>query len=429
MGRPGDKTVALLWDESFLWGVMAYRALAAAGLPFRLLSAADLKAGMPGDCAALFVPGGWASNKMKAIGSDGAARIRDFVAEGGAYVGFCGGAGLATDVGLALVDARRRPTKERVPSFSGPIRLVTNGDQLWEGISDPVFDAWWPSQLDAGRDVSVLATYGEALPGAFSSDLNVGDTIAAGGWKELEARYAINLDPERLRDEPAVIRGRFGEGTVLLSLVHFDSPDDANGATVLANIWKEILPACAPATVRKRTAPPDKTASLAAARPALAALAEEMKQSVDGLIDLGVRNFLWFPRNRFILQWRRGVRGLEYCTLKVLMDEIAGIVVAAPGYPAPTHDGKDLRHIAALAAENLAAAAESLFPFIDEARTLLILERQAMITERLTFDESGDPTIRAIRAKLFSGAKSHGGMFKKVIDSLDSVLYGLIAKK
>lgn len=154
-----------------------------------------------------------------------------------------------------------------------------------------------------------------------------------------------------------------------------------------------------------------------------------MKQSVDGLIDLGVRNFLWFPRNRFILQWRRGVRGLEYCTLKVLMDEIAGIVVAAPGYPAPTHDGKDLRHIAALAAENLAAAAESLFPFIDEARTLLILERQAMITERLTFDESGDPTIRAIRAKLFSGAKSHGGMFKKVIDSLDSVLYGLIAKK
>lgn len=194
MGRPGDKTVALLWDESFLWGVMAYRALAAAGLPFRLLSAADLKAGMPGDCAALFVPGGWASNKMKAIGSDGAARIRDFVAEGGAYVGFCGGAGLATDVGLALVDARRRPTKERVPSFSGPIRLVTNGDQLWEGISDPVFDAWWPSQLDAGRDVSVLATYGEALPGAFSSDLNVGDTIAAGGWKELEARYAINLD-------------------------------------------------------------------------------------------------------------------------------------------------------------------------------------------------------------------------------------------
>ena len=30
---------------------------------------------------------------MKAIGDDGAARIRDFVAEGGAYIGFCGGAG------------------------------------------------------------------------------------------------------------------------------------------------------------------------------------------------------------------------------------------------------------------------------------------------------------------------------------------------
>ena len=247
--------------------------------------------------------------------------------------------------------------------------------------------------------------------------------------RSLEARYAINLDPERLRGEPAVIRSRFGEGTVLLSLVHFDSPDDANGATVLANIWKELLPACAPATVRKKTAQPEKTTSLAAARPALAALAEEMKQSVDGLIDLGVRNFLWFPRNSVILQWRRGVRGLEYCTLKVLMDEIAGIVAARPGCPAATHDGKDTGRIAALAAESLAAAAEWLFPFIDEARTLLVLERQAMTTERLTFDESSDPAIRAIRAKLFSGAKSHGGMFKKVIDSLDSVLYSLIAKK
>ena len=154
-----------------------------------------------------------------------------------------------------------------------------------------------------------------------------------------------------------------------------------------------------------------------------------MKQSVDGLIDLGVRNFLWFPRNRFILQWRRGVRGLEYCTLKVLMDEIAGIVAAAPGYPAPAHDGKDTGHIAALAEGRLAAAAEWLFPFIDDARTLLVLERQAMTTERLTFDESSDPTRRAMRAKLFSSAKSHGGMFKKVIDSLDSVLYGLLAKK
>ena len=235
--------------------------------------------------------------------------------------------------------------------------------------------------------------------------------------RELETRYAINLDPERLRGEPAVIRSRFGEGTVLLSLVHFDSPDDANGATVLANIWKELLPACAPATVRKKTAQPEKTTSLAAARPALAALAEEMKQSVDGLIDLGVRNFLWFPRNSVILQWRRGVRGLEYCTLKVLMDEIAGIVAARPGCPAATHDGKDTGRIAALAAESLAAAAEWLFPFIDEARTLLVLERQAMTTERLTFDESSDPAIRAIRAKLFSGAKSHGGMFEKAIDA------------
>ncbi len=54
------------------------------------------------------------------------------------------------------------------------------------------------------------------------------------GWSELEERYGIFLDPKRLKDEPAVVEGRFGQGKVILSLVHFDTPGDHNGATVLA---------------------------------------------------------------------------------------------------------------------------------------------------------------------------------------------------
>jgi len=400
--------------------------LRAAGLPFRLLSARQLKAQMPEDCAALFVPGGWASNKMKAIGKEGAARIRDFVAGGGAYIGFCGGAGMATQEGLALIDARRKPTKERVPSFSGPVRLVTHCDRLWDGIADPVFHAWWPSQLEAGRDVSVAATYGEALAGAFSSDINVADAIAAGGWDGLEAYYAINLDPERMRGEPAVIRGSFGRGTVLLSLIHFDSPEDPNGATVLRNIWEEVAGTAIDGAARQQTGPQEWAVPLAAVHPSLAALAEKMKRSVDGLIDLGIRNFLWFPRNPLILQWRRGVRGLEYSTLKVLMDEIDGIVAARPGYPAAAGGAEGAEQRAARAEEGLSRACDALYAFVDEARVLLILERQAMAKERLTFDESSEPRIRAMRERLFSNSKSHGGLFKEVIDSLDLVLYGLL---
>jgi hypothetical protein len=37
------KGVALLWDESYLWGLMAYKVLKGIGLPFDLIKAEDIK--------------------------------------------------------------------------------------------------------------------------------------------------------------------------------------------------------------------------------------------------------------------------------------------------------------------------------------------------------------------------------------------------
>ncbi|HET7319008.1 MAG TPA: hypothetical protein VFK23_07740, partial [Nitrospirota bacterium] len=54
---------ALLWDESFLWGVMARKALHARGLAFDMIRAKDVRDGRLHDYSLLFVPGGWASNK------------------------------------------------------------------------------------------------------------------------------------------------------------------------------------------------------------------------------------------------------------------------------------------------------------------------------------------------------------------------------
>jgi len=116
---------ALFWDESFLWGIMARRALQKAGLPFDLLRAEEIRKGRLDPYSLLFVPGGWSSNKMKTLGEKGAEAVRNFVASGGSYLGFCGGAGLATLDGIGLLNIRRKPTSERVPSFSGRIRLKT----------------------------------------------------------------------------------------------------------------------------------------------------------------------------------------------------------------------------------------------------------------------------------------------------------------
>lgn len=149
---------------------------------------------------------------------------------------------MATESGLALLGVHRRPTKDRVPSFSGPIRLSLTDHAIWSGIRTPAFHAWWPLQfhINAATQLRILARYDEAHDDAYSADLRVGDGRIM-GWSELEERYGIYLDPDRLKDEPAVVEGRYQGDKVLLSLVQFDTPGDQIGALVLRNLWRYLV--------------------------------------------------------------------------------------------------------------------------------------------------------------------------------------------
>lgn len=408
-----NNRVAFLWDESFLWGVMAYKALQAAGLPFELVRAQDIRNGALADHQALFVPGGWASNKAKALGRDGMDAIRRFVDQGGNYIGFCGGAGLATQDGIGLVPVTRRPTKERVPSFSGRIRMSLSDSPLWKGITEPVFHAWWPSQFVVDGSVSVLAAYGEAMPDSFSSDVNVGDVEAAGSWQELERLYQINLDPKRLIGEPAVIEGTYGKGAVLLSLVHFDTPDDANGAAVLGNLWRYFGRA---GNSRDPIEPRPHRGSDSVPAPDNSMV--DIQEAIDGLIGIGFRNFLWFRRNPMLLQWRRGVRGLEYCALSVMVHEVAALLERSAGLSTSPDVVSRIQRV-----RNLAR------PFADKAGELLLRERVAMQNEHITYERCQDRKIASLRDELFSRSKSHGGVFKELIDEIDHLLYQTLTNK
>ncbi len=460
------KPAAFLWDESFLWGLIAYNALKANGLSFELIRTEDIKKGRLKNYAMLFVPGGWASNKLKSLGNAGISEIKNFVRNGGNYLGFCGGAGLATLDGIGLLDIKRKPTKERVPSFSGRIYLNINEHPIWDNCkihdagykiqdnhascimhhasenSSLIFNAWWPSQFlieDSG--LKILATYGNALSDAFSSDLNVGDVEINSRWTELEKIYGINLNPKRLKDEPAVIEGTFGKGRVILSLIHFDTPDDANGAMVLRNLWdclagKQsafnsqrsaknskllihsdimfdnycdlVIPACPESFLGKDSRQAGVTEKEKSSL-------EELEWAVEDLISLGIRNFLWFWRNPMLLQWRRGVRGLEYCTLYIMIMEIAGILkMQDAGYKMQDTE-KHLKKIKKM-----------LIPFVAKAKHLLILERHEIQNGHLTYERCDDPEIQKLRAELFSSSKSHGGLFKELIEEVDKLLYDLI---
>ncbi|MDO8746608.1 MAG: hypothetical protein Q7J70_02975, partial [Thermodesulfovibrionales bacterium] len=125
---------------------------------------------------------------------------------------------------------------------------------------------------------------------------------------------------------------------------------------------------------------------------------------------LGIRNFLWFWRNPMLLQWRRGVRGLEYCTLYVMVKELSALSGQLSG-----RDKEELHRIKKL-----------LMLFTEKAKQLLILERHAIKNGHITYEKCDDPAIQKIRTELFGDSKSHGGLFKNLIDEIDKLLYALI---
>ena len=118
-----------------------------------------------------------------------------------------------------------------------------------------------------------------------------------------------------------------------------------------------------------------------------------------------------------LLQWRRGVRGLEYCTLYIMMKEISEII-RLEKYHLLRDDERTHR-----IKEGITALRSLLIPVIDESKRLLVLERLALQNGHITYDRCEDLEIVKIRKELFSNSKSHGGLFKQLIGEIDKVLF------
>lgn len=421
--RPGNR-VALLWDESFLWGLMAREALASRRISFDLVTSRDIQRDGLHPYGHLFVPGGWAGDKAAALGETGKERIRDFVEAGGAYVGFCGGAGLALDVdgGMALLPVRRLPSRERIPNFSGSIEVLPARDRhpLWKGLPRPVsFYAWWPGQflLNQGGGAEVVARYGKPGPDFFVADLKASDVEASGrNWEAWEETYGIHMDPSKLRGAPAILEGAYGKGRVFLSYLHLDTPHDAQGLRALENLfsaWPERGNA-GRADSRGEVSSPERIKIDAAVLDPLDALQEEAEE----MIRFGERNYLWYWRTPHLLQWRRGIRGMEQCILVMMIRETCKGFHAlhASGRPLKAEKETDL-------AQESARLRDLGRRFFDHARRLLMLERHAMNNGVLHhLKDSEDQEIQELRELLFSRSRRFGGTFKDLLDGLDRLL-------
>ncbi len=128
--HPAARPFYLLWDHAHIWALLLSHALTDMGVPFRPVRGARIAAGLLRDepPAALLVPGGFSRKKMESLGSAGVRAVREYMAGGGNYLGFCGGAGFAvTDAyGLGLCPWVRRGFANRLRHFaSGHIRVQT----------------------------------------------------------------------------------------------------------------------------------------------------------------------------------------------------------------------------------------------------------------------------------------------------------------
>ncbi len=152
----------------------------------------------------LLFPGGSGSAQAHALGEEGRARVRQFVREGGGYVGICAGAYLACEGfswGLKILDAKTVSPKWRRGKATVKIELTEAGRALFgdlRGLLDIAYQNGPIIEPAGARDIpdyEVLAWY--------------------------RSEVAKNNTPKGVMvNSPAIVCARYGRGRVLCFSAH-----------------------------------------------------------------------------------------------------------------------------------------------------------------------------------------------------------------
>ena len=396
--------LTVLWDESHLWALLLIRALRALNAPFTLVKAHEVRSGclealQP---SVLIVPGGWARLKSEALGNTGRDAIRAHVRDGGTYIGFCGGAGLAlcSESGMSCLDLctwSRKPASQRLPNFSGHLRCAVPGQD--GPAREAKLPVWWPSQFapDENHPLDVIASYQRPDTDFWSADLEWSD-IAPGEVGQWEELYGINLDPERLRDEPCIVRGQYGRGSFILSYAHLETPDSPQANALLCSLLGLEKGTTVPTWDLRREEPRWDDDALRA-----------IHTELNNLIDFGQSHFLISWRAPWLLGWRRGVPGspLNFLLAMIWQARHTKTSEAASEYWAHHND----------------ACLERCREFCRRVREYLLAERRILATAPSSPEASASPELQRNKQELFGKFPGYGGLYGEILGSLDELLW------
>ncbi|MDO9082499.1 MAG: BPL-N domain-containing protein [Humidesulfovibrio sp.] len=461
--------VFVLWDESHLWGVLVLRALCALGIPHVILRATQIAEGaLSGKSGAfgpfkggsahssqsdtptlLIVPGGWARGRALRLGPAGMQAIRAFVAAGGSYLGFCGGAGLALTGkdSLNLCPWGRMGFAGRLQHFlSGSVRLALDTAEplclpAGGALSAAPFLApvWWPAQFapapsgpQSGNDgVRVLARYAGLGPDFWVADLNLAllpeETLS--DWENL---YGLQIRPDFLNGRPAVISGQFGAGRYVLSYPHLETPDSpaANAwfAHLLASLTDGLTDGLAGVDCADKTASPAHVLPPASVVPAWHVGRDQplwpdpalvsAKAALLRAIAVGESHLLLFWRNPWLLGWRRGLPGPGINSVYALVCEALAAPPPAAGSAARAYwqeHGPEFARLSEL--------------FCSALSGLLLAERLDMTVRQTPqggpgvdgTDQTFTHSLRETRRALFGAPPAIGGLCGVLLGMLEEL--------
>ncbi len=408
----GMRTIQILWDASHLWGLMAWRALRCLGLPCRLCRAGKIAEGGLLGKELLLVPGGNARLKARRLGRRGMQAIRDHVAAGGVYMGFCGGAGLALTshgarsdgASLNICPWSRAGYPERLHHLiSGHVRARMGDDTL----SLPV---WWPGRFAPQQegDVQVLATYAGPDTDLWLADLAL-STIpphVSHAWQE---EYGLNLSADHMDGLPLVVTGHMGAGRYLLSYSHLETPESPQANAWLAQLLRGLglESAAASATIPAW----DLDGALDPAAPAGGTdpvLAKALR-AVRALLDMGCEQHLLFRRTSWLWGWRAGLPG---AVLNYLHTALATAITLRMDDDAACWWRET--------SPQFAAASDAFMK--DAEACLLAFRLRDTVAQRLP-DAVNAAELNARREHIFGHPMTGGGMAEALLTWLEELIY------
>lgn len=322
------ENIALFWDSSHIWGFLAWHSLQALNIPFSLVRPIDIHKGI--DSSLLIVPGGSARRKAAILGNNGQDAIRKFVADGGNYLGFCGGAGLAltTETGLKLCPWTRCKLHERLlHQVSGHFYVDIEEHSLVppKGIEgDEKLPIWFPARFEPVNTTEenkplVLASYAKPSADFFMSDLPL-SAFSIDYSQECMYLYGRYLDPH-LKHEPTTILGNYGKGTYVLSYAHLETPNSPYANRFYFNILHELgnIPEIEATNVPELDL--NKLEVYWGDKKLLAC-----REQLNLLFTTGLGLQLFFPRTPWLYGWKNGMQGTQLANLRIALHTVQSLV-------------------------------------------------------------------------------------------------------